>query len=217
MAGKIIADIIEAPYNKVSLNVGNVTVASINASGVYSNTGNLLITNTGSIGSAAIAANAITQTAIASGVAGTGPAFRAVRTTNQSSNHNTFTKVQLNTETFDTDNCFDNATNYRFTPNVAGYYQVNYFVSVQTLSTTAQVVLSAIYKNGSIYNVNDAPITQTSSATGWGALTSGTSDIVYLNGSTDYIELFSYFFDYTSTTSKNINQAQFSAALVRAA
>jgi hypothetical protein len=159
----------------------------------------------------------VSQAMVASGVAGTGPAFRAVRVTSQSSNHNTFTKVQLDIETFDTDNCFDNATNYRFTPNVAGYYQVNFYVNTQTLNATAQVVQSAIYKNGIRYTSSDSPIAQTSSATGWGSLTSGTSDIVYLNGSTDYIELFSYFFDYTSTTSKNISQAQFSAALVRAA
>lgn len=61
MAGKIIADIIEAPYDRITLNVGNVTVASINSSGVYSNTGNLLVNNSGSIGAGAIANGAITR------------------------------------------------------------------------------------------------------------------------------------------------------------
>jgi len=37
---------------------------------------------------------------------------------------NTWTKVPFNTEVYDTANCFD-TTNYRFTPSVAGYYQIN--------------------------------------------------------------------------------------------
>ena len=32
------------------------------------------------------------------------------------------TKVQFDTESFDTDNAYDNSTNYRFTPTVAGKY-----------------------------------------------------------------------------------------------
>jgi hypothetical protein len=38
----------------------------------------------------------------------------------------TGTKVQCNTEVFDTDGiCYDNSTNYRFTPLVAGKYFVH--------------------------------------------------------------------------------------------
>jgi hypothetical protein len=47
---------------------------------------------------------------------------------------NTFTKVQINTEEFDTNSNFDSTTNYRFTPTVAGYYQVN--GSVNNYSST---------------------------------------------------------------------------------
>jgi hypothetical protein len=61
MAGKIIADIIEAPAGRISLNVANVTVASINASGVFSSTGNLLITQAGTIGTGAITDGAVTN------------------------------------------------------------------------------------------------------------------------------------------------------------
>jgi hypothetical protein len=66
VAGKIIADIIEAPAGRISLNVANVTVASINASGLYTSTGNLLITQANSIATAAIENGAVTSAKIAS-------------------------------------------------------------------------------------------------------------------------------------------------------
>ena len=53
------------------------------------------------------------------------PAFEAQRPQSaQVVSNNTDTKVQFSTENFDTDNCYDNSTNYRFTPNVAGKYFV---------------------------------------------------------------------------------------------
>jgi hypothetical protein len=61
VAGKIVADIIEAPAGRISLNVANVTVASINASGLYTSTGNLLITQANSIGTDAIEDGAVTD------------------------------------------------------------------------------------------------------------------------------------------------------------
>lgn len=47
MAGTIIADYIRADANRISLNVGNTVVASINASGILSNTGTVLISPSG--------------------------------------------------------------------------------------------------------------------------------------------------------------------------
>jgi hypothetical protein len=49
MAGTIIADYIRTDANKLSLNVGNTVVASINASGILSNTGSVLIAPNGAI------------------------------------------------------------------------------------------------------------------------------------------------------------------------
>ena len=48
------------------------------------------------------------------------PAFSVYRNGTQSISHNTYTKVQYNTENFDTDNTFDNSTNYRYTPAFSG-------------------------------------------------------------------------------------------------
>jgi hypothetical protein len=64
VAGKIIADIIEAPAGRISLNVANVTVASINASGLYTSTGDLLITQANQIDTAAIVDGAVTRAKI---------------------------------------------------------------------------------------------------------------------------------------------------------
>jgi len=61
VAGKIVADIIEAPAGRISLNVANVTVASINALGLFTSTGNLLITQANSIATAAIEDGAVTD------------------------------------------------------------------------------------------------------------------------------------------------------------
>lgn len=55
-------------------------------------------------------------------VAINGPAFSAYQSSAQTLSSGTITKIEFQTEEFDTDNCFDNAINYRFTPNVAGYY-----------------------------------------------------------------------------------------------
>jgi hypothetical protein len=51
MAGTIIADYIRSDANKISLNVGNTVIASINASGILSNTGSVIISPTGALGS----------------------------------------------------------------------------------------------------------------------------------------------------------------------
>lgn len=93
----------------------------------------------------------------------------------------TYYKMTCETEQWDTNNNYDNATNYRFTPTVAGYYQVNAGVSITSTNTAA----SALYKNGTLYCVGN-PATNAS----LGRIPSTISIIVYMNGSTDYLELY---------------------------
>jgi len=114
-----------------------------------------------------------------------GPAFRAFRNTSQQSfNQSTWTKVQLNGESFDTDNCFDSTTNYRFTPTKAGYYQFN--ATLYISKTGASESQAYLYKNGS------------SASALWKWINTGTNyilsgaGILYMNGSTDYVELYVY-------------------------
>lgn len=141
------------------------------------------------ITTAKIAAGAVVQADLASGVAGTGPAFSAYLLNDMTLSSNTSTKVQLVAKSFDTANCFDNVTNYRFTPNVAGYYQFNYIGQFQGASASTFVMLS-IFKNGSTGSI--APYHQgvrTPNST-TANMVYGTSVLLYANGTTDYFELY---------------------------
>ena len=57
-------------------------------------------------------------------VSGNMPAFSAYQSVGTTANNSTWTKIACNIEEFDTNSYYDNATNYRFTPLIAGYYQV---------------------------------------------------------------------------------------------
>ena len=118
-------------------------------------------------------------------VSGNMPAFSAYGTANQSVTSGVITKVVLNAEDFDTANCFDSTTNYRFTPNVAGYYQFN--LPATSFSNTTQMtgVVSSLYKNGSQYALNQ-------SALGTNSVIQSVSlsIIAYANGTTDYFEMY---------------------------
>ena len=110
------------------------------------------------------------------------PAFSAYQSTAQTLSSVTVTKIQFQTKEFDTNNNFDNITNYRFTPTVAGYYYVSGSVSI---ASSATVILVYIYKNGSLFRIVTNSNTS-SISTGSG------SSLIYMNGSTDYLELYAY-------------------------
>ena len=116
-----------------------------------------------------------------------GPAFRAFRNTSvQNVSGSTWTKVELNGETFDTDSCFDSTTNFRFTPNKAGYYKFTGSVDGEAQVSTSVFGRAAIYKNGSV-------AAQGVRAPAFGdEFASQVSDLIYLNGTTDYVELYGF-------------------------
>jgi hypothetical protein len=128
----------------------------------------------------------IVQADLASGVAGTGPAFSAYRSTTQSVTSGVQTKVQCNVEEFDTDGAYDNATNYRFQPVIAGYYMMTGYVTYQA-STSKTEFLTSLYKNGTIFKRGNYSALNTVYDQGCGV-----AALVYLNGSTDYVELYGY-------------------------
>ena len=149
----------------------------------------------------------ITQPELATGVAGNGPAFSAYPSGTQSLTSAVYTKVACNAEEFDTNGNFDNATNYRFTPTVAGYYQVNGAISPNGTSTTA--CASAIYKNGSAAKYG--AYMQTVNAS------SSVSALIYMNGSTDYLEMYTYVVASVASIGNGAAFTYFQASLVRAA
>jgi hypothetical protein len=160
-----------------------------------------------SVTTAKIAAGAVVQADIATGVAGTGPAFNARLNGTQSLTANVATKLNFSIEDFDTNNCFDTAT-YRFTPNVAGYYQ---FI-VQTYgSATTGFSTARLYKNGSIEKegVLGIPVA------GVGTICSVVG-LIYMNGTTDYIEAYGYQ-SVNTTIQGTASVTFFSGSMVRAA
>jgi hypothetical protein len=144
-------------------------------------------------------------------VSGNMPAFSAYPSTTQSIATSTNTKVIYGSEFFDTNNCFDSTTNYRFTPTVAGYYQITAAVRDATGPVSGQLV-SYIYKNGSVINF---VVNTFAGAVGTSSVC---SVLLYLNGTTDYIE---HYVSQNSVSSVNISASSastyFQATLVRAA
>lgn len=119
---------------------------------------------------------------------GTFKGFRAVRaTTVQLGVGGAYTKVQFNSETFDPQSDYDHSTNYRYTPSTAGKYQVNASVSLDVTSPLAGANIKiAIYKNGSLHSESNGNVDVADNFDKEMTI----SDIVDMNGSTDYIEIF---------------------------
>ena len=112
-------------------------------------------------------------------VSGNMPAFSAYQNSAQTLSAATLTKIQFQAKEFDTANAFDSATNYRFTPQVAGYYQFNFAIAVGVVATT---ILLNLYKNGTSFKVGFSSASNLASAT--------MSALIYCNGSTDYVEAY---------------------------
>lgn len=149
----------------------------------------------------------IQQSHIGANVAGTGPAFSAYLSANQLITAGTWTKLQVNVEEFDTNSCYDNVTNYRFTPTVAGYYQVSGGIDATSSASYSSNAVS-VFKNGTLLkrgSASNVGITQTISI------------LVYLNGSTDYVELYGYVNGTTTRFSGGSDTGYFQASMVRSA
>ena len=143
----------------------------------------------------------ITQADLAANVAGTGPAFSAYAGTATTASYNVFTKITFDTEEFDTNNNFASS---RFTPTVAGYYQLNWNSGVGGNAEK----WSILYKNGTSFKGGSDTIGYSSAG----------SALVYANGSTDYFEVYLYQLGANPSGSTYTGaQYFFSGSLVRAA
>lgn len=143
----------------------------------------------------------------------TAPAFSAYLSSDINISDATYTKVPIDTIVFDTTNDFD-TTNNRFTPSVAGYYQVNTLTKIG--GGTKIIFVDFLYKNGSAYALGSIwRGSETSS------ISFNNSYMVYMNGTTDYLELYGYidvssgtpYYDYANAT----NTCFFSAHLIQQA
>jgi hypothetical protein len=116
-------------------------------------------------------------------LAPTGPAFNAYLNSAQTVTGGTFTKATLDVEEFDTNSNFASS---RFTPTIAGYYQINTLLRFITTVSLSNVT-NSIYKNGAEYKR-----VQLNGVTFTADINLSNSCVVYLNGSTDYIELYGF-------------------------
>lgn len=168
---------------------------------------NAIPATAGAVNTSYISDAAVTQAKLGSGVAGTGPAFSAYPSSGQSLSGGTHTKVLFQTEEFDTASCYD-TSNSRFTPNVAGYYQINGRVRPNATNGEAEITL---YKNGSSFktgsNVNLSSGTQNGTVG---------SFLVYMNGTTDYLEVYIYLTNSSTSTSASTS-TYFQGYLARSA
>ena len=135
-------------------------------------------------------------------VSGNMPAFYAYQSSAQSVTSNVATKLVFNSVVFDTNSNYSTANN-RFTPTVAGYYQINALVNPGTTTTNTQIYL---YKNGSRITYMQTA-TSNSSAT--------LSALMQMNGSTDYLEVYVVLTGVTPIVQDGQDFTYFSGSLVR--
>jgi hypothetical protein len=134
------------------------------------------------------------------------PAFSAYANAGTSLTNGAFTKISFQVEDYDTNNNFASS---RFTPTVAGYYQISAAANIVG-GTTAELSI-AVYKNGSGHRQGSDFITA-------GTQYSQTiSTLVYCNGSTDYIEIYVYIAAASKSTGTGDNSVWFNGAMIRSA
>ena len=121
------------------------------------------------------------------------PAFAAyLGSTFTGMTNETWIKIPIDTEDFDTDSAFDKDTNYRFTvpAGEGGKYYIGGEIGIQNGNGDGEKAYISIYKNGSAYTFNE-----TDSASG----TVGTWErclrnqhYIFTLAATDYVELYCY-------------------------
>jgi hypothetical protein len=117
------------------------------------------------------------------------PAFFAYLDSDQTISDSVDTKVNINNEVYDTDNCYDNSSNYRFTPTTSGKYLVSANLEIDSGGGVHDINAGYcyLYKNGSEYaRARFDPNADVF------AFFAGLSVPVVMNGTTDYLEIYTY-------------------------
>jgi hypothetical protein len=142
-------------------------------------------------------------------VSGNMPAFSAYANTTVSAAPTTFTKLLFQVEEFDTNNNFASS---RFTPTVAGYYQINGMVTTPSTPASGALLMS-LFKNGSRYLDGNGISFSSNNPK------SLISTLIYFNGSTDYVELYGYQSSVGTINllGNGLTEGYFQAAMVRSA
>lgn len=177
-------------------------ISGVNGSGTYLPLS--FYTNNALVGQFTTAGN-LTLTGGLTVGANAAPAFSAYSNVNQSLSAATQTKVIFQVEEFDTNSNFASS---RFTPTVAGYYQIN---GATTMSGSGvSRLFTSIFKNGVEFKRgNDLLVS------GYQA---NVASLIYLNGTTDYIELYCWINGSSAlTTSASQWEVYLNGCMVRSA
>ena len=122
----------------------------------------------------------------------------------------TYTKVEFKSKIYDLDNVFS-TTDYRYTPQVAGYYYV-FFTIVLTGQSSGYEIYAEIKKNGSSVMKSHSGGSQN-----YGSL--GQADVygfVQMNGSSDYLDSYIWHNNANSASrSPDVNYTRMGGYLVR--
>jgi len=156
--------VIQAPFDSYTISGSNIVFASaltgsdsIDFITVLGDVLNVGTVSDGTIGLAKLSATGTKDattflrgdnTFASAGGANT-PSFFAYLSANQNISNTTWTKAQIDTEVFDIGSCYDNSTNYRFTPT-AGKYLFTCQIAFATGTDFSNGAV-ALYKNGSVF------------------------------------------------------------------
>ena len=136
--------------------------------------------------------------------------FQVYSNSSQSLASNVTTLVQLDQKVFDPENYFNTST-YRYVPQVAGYYVIEAQIMWEADSGDNCYLSAYIFKNGShSHSTGNSPYISgngTAKPMGIKSIVMGTSNehytrastLVYFNGSSDYVDLRGYIYNYTDS------------------
>lgn len=113
------------------------------------------------------------------------PLFYATQSTPLTLSSNAATKIPINTIAYDTNSCFNTTTN-RFTPTVPGFYQINGSATLQ--GSTGTYLSDLTVSRGGAGGIQGS-LFYNPAAT-YNTMYAVLSGIIYMNGTTDYLELF---------------------------
>lgn len=117
------------------------------------------------------------------------PLFSVWKSSNQTVSSGTFTKVTFDSVQANQENCYNAATSI-FTPNVAGFYQINALIYHQAASFVNRTLIHLRANGGGEFRFGSDQIISNSVTTEGRSLV---STLVYANGTTDYFEILGLF------------------------
>ena len=114
------------------------------------------------------------------------PAFKAFLSSDQTGiTSNSDTKVQFDAIEYDVGGYYDNTTNYRYTPLVAGYYHIIFSCSCGAAIDIDDFIIN-IFKNDVVHTQGRLHLTGVTNDDLF-ASTIHSSEIIHMNGTTDYL------------------------------